>query len=267
MDSPYVQIEGARARAERVEFDQYGGFSTECTVHWTAEKCHADIDECIAIIESRMFLRECIRRSVQSAFGISVEPYSSVLDLGKRRVSTPICLIIVSLSEENSPASANVLSALSERVSGAPIVVLSDKNDLELARVAIGHGAKGYIPVTMGFEIAIEAVRFVLAGGTYVPADCLLAARSSEVALSLRSSAAGAVTARELAVVQAIQEGKPNKIIAHELNLCESTVKVHVRNIMKKLAAKNRTDVAIKATALLSCSGCTTQRLLTESSG
>jgi hypothetical protein len=41
--------------------------------------------------------------------------------------------------------------------------------------------------------------------------------------------------------------------------MCESTVKVHVRHIMKKLRAKNRTDVAIKATALLACSRCTTQ--------
>jgi DNA-binding NarL/FixJ family response regulator len=53
-------------------------------------------------------------------------------------------------------------------------------------------------------------------------------------------------------VVRAIQKGKSNKIIAYELNMCESTVKVHVRRIMKKLNAKNRTDVAIKAQSVLS---------------
>jgi DNA-binding NarL/FixJ family response regulator len=41
-----------------------------------------------------------------------------------------------------------------------------------------------------------------------------------------------------------LRKGTPNKIIAYELNMCESTVKVHVRNIMKKLKAKNRTEVA-----------------------
>jgi DNA-binding NarL/FixJ family response regulator len=40
--------------------------------------------------------------------------------------------------------------------------------------------------------------------------------------------------------------------IAYDLNMCESTVKVHVRNILKKLKAKNRTDVAIKAQTSLS---------------
>jgi DNA-binding NarL/FixJ family response regulator len=125
-------------------------------------------------------------------------------------------------------------------------------------RAVIGYGAKGYIPMTMGFELAVEAVRFVLAGGTYVPAEYLLSAIPSAVTPS-RPPGAGAITGRELAVVRAIHQGKPNKIIAYELNMCESTVKVHVRHIMKKLRAKNRTDVAIKATALLACSRCTTQ--------
>ena len=48
-------------------------------------------------------------------------------------------------------------------------------------------------------------------------------------------------------MVAAIKQGKSNKVIAYDLNMCESTVKVHVRNIMKKLNAKNRTEVAMKA--------------------
>ena len=99
----------------------------------------------------------------------------------------------------------------------------------------------------MGFEIAIEAVRFVLAGGTYVPMDYLLVRGWSRDAPSQPPPTSGLVTARELAVVRAIQKGKSNKVIAYELNMCESTVKVHVRRIMKKLNAKNRTEVAINA--------------------
>ena len=52
-------------------------------------------------------------------------------------------------------------------------------------------------------------------------------------------------TNRQTAVVGALCQGKSNKVIAYELNMCESTVKVHVRNIMKKLKAKNRTEVAV----------------------
>jgi DNA-binding NarL/FixJ family response regulator len=58
-------------------------------------------------------------------------------------------------------------------------------------------------------------------------------------------------TARQAAVIDALRRGKANKIIAYELNMRESTVKVHVRNIMKKLNAKNRTEVAYRANELL----------------
>ncbi|MGO9420113.1 response regulator transcription factor, partial [Roseiarcus sp.] len=56
----------------------------------------------------------------------------------------------------------------------------------------------------------------------------------------------GILTDREHLVVKAIKEGKSNKVIAYELNMCESTVKVHVRNVMKKFNAKNRTEVAMR---------------------
>jgi DNA-binding NarL/FixJ family response regulator len=98
----------------------------------------------------------------------------------------------------------------------------------------------------LGFDIAVEAVRFVLAGGTYVPMDCVLAT-GPDLPASPASRPSSGVTAREAAVIRALQQGKPNKVIAYELNMCESTVKVHVRNLMKKMKAKNRTDVAMKA--------------------
>jgi DNA-binding NarL/FixJ family response regulator len=204
----------------------------------------------LAIIDRHKFLQECIQRSVQSALSMRVETYSSLLEFGNKLPLSSIRLIIASLSDVSVQAATNTVQALADIAGGVPIVVLSD-GDQELARAIIGRGARGFIPVTMRFEIAIEAVRFVLAGGTYVPADFLLKAASPEGALPHYRPAIDAVTSRELTVVRAIQQGKPNKIIARELRVAESTVKVHVRNIMRKLAAKNRTDVAIKYTRLV----------------
>ncbi len=53
-----------------------------------------------------------------------------------------------------------------------------------------------------------------------------------------------ALSPRQILVAKALRQGTPNKVIAYDLNMCESTVKVHVRHIMKKLKAKNRTQVA-----------------------
>ena len=203
-------------------------------------------DGFIAVIESRIFLQECIRRSMQSAFSLPILTCSTLseLELGLNAASAAI--VIVSWMEGSDEVNTNVLNALSELVPNVPVVVLAQKNDVDLARTAIRHGAKGYIPSTLGFDIAVEAVRFVLAGGTYVPMDCVLATGPSVLASPVPRPSGG-VTAREVAVIRALQQGKPNKVIAYELNMCESTVKVHVRNLMKKMNAKNRTDLAIKA--------------------
>ena len=199
----------------------------------------------IAVIESRIFLQECIRRSMQSAFSLPILTCSTLseLELGLKAASAAI--VIVSLLETSDEVNTNVLHALSELLPNVPVVVLAQKNDVDLARTAIRHGAKGYIPCTLAFDITIEAVRFVLAGGTYVPMDCVLATGSNALA-SPAPRPSGGVTAREAAVIRALQQGKSNKVIAYELNMCERTVKVHVRNLMKKMKAKNRTDLAIK---------------------
>ena len=206
----------------------------------------AEADGFIAVIESRTFIRECIRRSMQSSFPLPVLTYSTAIELERQHSLTSPKLIVFSWVEGNKEACTSALKFLSELAPSIPVIVLAYNNDAELARTAICHGAKGYIPVTMGFEITIEAVRFVLAGGTYAPIDCLLARGGPEAAPS-QPPTSGLVTARELAVIRAVQKGKSNKVIAYELNMSESTVKVHVRNIMKKLNAKNRTEVAINA--------------------
>src|ERR1700748_299259 len=121
------------------------------------------VDGFIAVIESRIFLQECIRRSMQSAFSLP----------------------IVTWMEGGNEANTSVLNALSELVPNVPVVVLAQTNDADLARTAIRHGAKGYIPSTLGFDITVEAVRFVLAGGTYVPMDCVLATGSSALSLGV----------------------------------------------------------------------------------
>jgi DNA-binding NarL/FixJ family response regulator len=204
----------------------------------------------IAVIESRTFIRECIRRSVQSAFAQPVLTYSTAVELEQQHLLTSAQLIIFSWGAGNTEASTNALKVLSKLAPRIPVIVLGYSNDSELAKSAIFHGAKGYIPVTMGFEITIAAVRFVLAGGTYAPMDCLLSRDPPGVMLS-QPPGPDHLTGRELAVIRAIQKGKSNKVIAYDLNMCESTVKVHVRNVMRKLEAKNRTDVAIKAQASL----------------
>jgi DNA-binding NarL/FixJ family response regulator len=89
----------------------------------------------------------------------------------------------------------------------------------------------------------------VEAGGTFVPADTLIrfvlhqratVDSGSEVERTLWQG----LTPREMEALARLREGKPNKVIAHELEITESTVKAFVRRILIKLNALNRTEVA-----------------------
>jgi DNA-binding NarL/FixJ family response regulator len=236
----------------RVGMSQLGqsGLAEETEPHSAFVPAAAKVDGFIAVIESRTFLGECIRRSARLSLPLPIFTYSTVFELEQQHSPALPEIVIVSLTE--GEAVVNILTKLSELFPGVPVIVLADKTDPELTLTAIRHGVRGYIPFTLRFDIAVEAVRFVLAGGTYVPLDCVLATGGSGIATGQPSPSVGAVTGRELAVVRAIQQGKSNKVMAYDLNMCESTVKVHVRNIMKKLNARNRAEVAIKAQTVLS---------------
>ena len=232
MGDGVASIPTDKARVGMSQLEQ-SGLAEEAERHSAFVAAAAKVDGFIAVIESRTFLRECIRRSARLALPLPIFTYSTVFELEQQHSPALPEIVIVSLTE--GEAVVNILTKLSELFPGVPVIVLADKTDPELALTVIRHGARGYIPFTLRFDIAVEAVRLVLAGGTYVPVDCVLATGGSGIAAGQPSPSVGAVTGRELAVVRAIQQGKSNKVMAYDLNMCESTVKVHVRKIMKKL--------------------------------
>ena len=84
-----------------------------------------------------------------------------------------------------------------------------------------------------------------------MPASSVLATRRIFATNAATVQQASIFTSRQAEVVEALRRGKANKIIAYELKMQESTVKVHVRNIMRKLKATNRTEVVYKLDELL----------------
>ena len=123
-----------------------------------------------------------------------------------------------------------------------PVIVVSHDDDADQVLLALQSGVRGYIPTSVTFDVAVEAMRLVKAGGTFVPASSLNSAKQkAEFAAARRT---GPFSPRQTEVIEAVRQGKANKVIAYELNMRESTVKVHIRHIMRKLKATNRTQVA-----------------------
>lgn len=117
----------------------------------------------IAVIESRPFVQDRIRHGMQSALSLPIILYSSVSELeGQLRQGSPD-LVIFSLMESDE-ASVSALKLLLELVPTVPIVIFAFVDEVDLARNALRLGVKGYVPITKGFDLASEAVRFVLCG-------------------------------------------------------------------------------------------------------
>ncbi len=145
------------------------------------------------------------------------------------------------------------LQDLKAHFPATPLVLFADHDDPTDVAEAMRAGARGYIPTTCDQVEVWEILRFVRAGGTYVPASVLVdVERHNMVSLprpcskAPRSKILQDLTPREMDVVERLRQGKPNKIIAHELQISESTVKVFVHRILTKLGAINRTEVAYR---------------------
>lgn len=204
----------------------------------------------LLIIDNRALDRQCLAQCL-SALKLDMD----VLALGsveewkrKRDEYPPLAAILLNVGGRKvaDPAVCEEIKKLSSEFE-EPVIVLADTDELQQIMKALECGAKGYIPSSVSIDVCIEAIALSLAGGIFVPASSVFAMRQLlETGTQPTRPLASMFTARQAEVVEALRRGKANKIIAYELNLRESTVKVHIRNIMKKVKATNRTEVAYK---------------------
>jgi DNA-binding NarL/FixJ family response regulator len=144
------------------------------------------------------------------------------------------------------------LKILEEIAPDLPRVLLSEVEEPEYMLEAFYRRVRGYVPTTLPIDQVAEAIRFVAAGGTFVPQSILSlhALPSPEARVVAASPELSAVTTlfspRQIQVLRMLWKGFSNKLIAYELRMCESTVKVHIRHIMRKLNVSNRTQVVLK---------------------
>jgi DNA-binding NarL/FixJ family response regulator len=130
-------------------------------------------------------------------------------------------------------------AAIREEWSDARIVVLTTyKGDAQALR-ALKAGASGYLLKSMIRNDLLEAIRSVHAGRRFIPREIAdeLAAHVTDDLLS----------AREVEVLKRVAAGNTNRRIADQLFISEDTVKAHVKNIMSKLFANDRTHAVMIA--------------------
>lgn len=201
--------------------------------------------EAVAVIERRDLIRECLMSALLAA-GYEAIAFPALDDWLAVADASPVSAVLLSCPERSGPG--QIRQAM-RRLSGvrrpAPVIILADGEEPGRIAATLNWGVRGYIPTNLSLEVAVEAIRLVSAGGIFVPVSCLAGFNPDTRAAPPGADRYGRLfTARQAAVIEGIRKGKANKTIAYELNLRESTIKVHIRNIMKKIKAKNRTEVA-----------------------
>ena len=148
------------------------------------------------------------------------------------------------------PNGLDALAAMRDATAGVPIVVLSGEDDPALIRAAIEGGAMGFIPKSSTPEVLIQALRLVLAHGVYLPPLALGARAAAALPAGAADIKLPGITDRQMDVLRCVIQGKPNKVIARDLDISEGTVKLHLSAVFRALGAHNRTEAVYAAAKL-----------------
>jgi two-component system, NarL family, nitrate/nitrite response regulator NarL len=160
---------------------------------------------------------------------------------------------------------AETARAVHERLPSAYIIAIGATEEPYEVLSVLEAGARGYLREAMTIRTLIMAIELVLQNETILPSAFIksisaVESAASEASLILEGDAAEAtvgeegrnasnvrLSERERAILLGLVEGAPNKVIAQRLKIREATVKVHVKAILRKISAQNRTQAAIWA--------------------
>lgn len=168
----------------------------------------------------------------------------------ERYRSCPVDLVLLDLSLPGIRGLA-ALESFGRSCPDARIVVVSAQYDMDTVQAAVHKGILGFIPKLSDKALFVNALRFVLEGGIYIPPEALLPRRPGSTPLphetpqgtpaypGLRTAE---LTERQMDVLTRLLDGKPNKQICRELNLAMGTVKCHVGAILDALKVSSRAE-------------------------
>lgn len=200
----------------------------------------------ILLIDDHPMLRNGVRQL------ISMEPSLTVAgEAGNGRdgialaesLDPDLILLDLNMPEMNG---FETLDILRRKPLSGRVVVFSVSNYREDLITALRRGADGYLLKDMEPEELLVALRQAAAGKMVVsPALTEVLAGALREVRSDDEPDINSLTPRERDILKLIAQGQPNKMIARKLDITESTVKVHVKNLMKKMKVKSRVEAAV----------------------
>ncbi|MEC9368821.1 MAG: response regulator transcription factor, partial [Pseudomonadota bacterium] len=130
------------------------------------------------------------------------------------------------------------IGRLREARPGLPVAVISGSDDRNDMLACLAAGVHGYILKSAEDDQIVEALKQIMGGQIYAPPALAEAPRKS----SGGAQDAPSLTPRQKDVLELLVAGKTNKEIARQLDLSESTVKIHVAALFRALGVRNRVE-------------------------
>jgi len=201
------------------------------------------------VADDHPMVRDALALSLGAAFpGARIElagSLSETLAAVERRPDTDLVILDLDMPGMNGMSG---LAQLRSSHPAIPVAILSAAKSPALMRQAVEMGAAGFIPKFTPSPEITDAIREILAGAIWLPEaarDHQLAPAESDLA-----QRAAQLTPQQHRVLALMAEGKPNKVIAFEMQITEPTVKSHVTEILRRLGVQSRTQAVIVAQKL-----------------
>jgi two-component system nitrate/nitrite response regulator NarL len=151
----------------------------------------------------------------------------------------------------------DALAALQDAVPRVRIIMLTVSEDEADLIVALRNGAAGYLLKTIEGDALVIALERAVQGESVIAPEMTrkmvatyVGAIPVDAAPSAPSSIFSSLSVRELEILRGIAQGASNKEIARNLGIAETTVKVHVQNVLRKLRVTTRVHAAVMATEI-----------------
>jgi two-component system, NarL family, nitrate/nitrite response regulator NarL len=195
----------------------------------------------ILLIDDHTLFRTGMRLIVQSFPGVGevLEAGSVMLAKAHEGLTVDIILLDIHMPGLNG---LDGMALLRKMFRPTKIIFVSASVSGDAVTEAAQKGADGFLPKSASAEDIFDAVSMVARGGKCFPSLMGEESDSSEPRPSNPS-----LSARQLEVLALIAQGKPNKIIAREMNLSENTVRVHVSAMFHHLGVNSRTAAVLAA--------------------
>ncbi len=203
----------------------------------------------VLIADDHPLFREALRQVVNEAL-----PQASIKEapnfnaaLNALDDEEGLDLILLDL---NMPGMSGFTSLMEMREAdpATPIVIVSAAEEQDVIDRAFVVGAAGYIPKSLAKEEMVTAINTVIGGDIYRPSNGEFQTDKSKTSITPdMMDRVNSLTRRQRNVLSLIARGKPNKLIAYELDVTNTTVKAHVTAILRKLKVTSRTQAAILA--------------------